>query len=435
MNPAKLSIQGDYWDCQLYRGRLYLFLTEGSVKVIDWNQLIDSIIHDDYLKVAIKYSFTNGSILYNSEMYDLLADNQVRDVLREKFDRLLASNFEIAEGTLNQFLIGEQDNPFKELQNDSDVFNNRLYALTHNSLLTSTIHKPGLRNPISSKPQKLFDLYGFTCKANNYSRIAVSAGADGLMEYNASPNFYTYRSDERMRTVSQNHSSFSDYSFLSIYNSSLEGASCLALQKWEPKRPNQKARLFKVEDIPENDIFSDMENAYLSWGYKEKIYRAVQGGIQLVRFNNYAGEDERAFSEAKFIPFQPWKGKILSAATAYYGTILQCENAIVVMKSDGTFFNIPGEITRYRIYPRSFNYENHLHVIHNDRLEIYSFNHDYFVTSQINKDFGVAYKEPKVYRGRYYVPDDDFYTLDDDIGRPGEPSQNNNNNITDDLPF
>jgi len=38
-----------------------------------------------------------------------------------------------------------------------------------------------------------------------------------------------------------------------------------------------------------------------------------------------------------------------------------------------------GEPVNWRIFPRSKHYENQLHIIYNDRLEIISFNHDYFV--------------------------------------------------------
>lgn len=426
MNPAKITIEGDYWDCQIYRGRLYLFLTDGSTKVIDWPNLVNTFIEDEYFKVAIKYSFLNGSVLYDYELNDLLLDNEVRNILHNKFEALIEKNLEISEEKLNEFVIEQQNNPFNELQNDTDIFNNKLYGLTHNSLLSASIHTYGLRYPISTKPKKLFDIYGFTCKANNYSRLAISAGSDGLIEFNASKYFYQYSSnkDERARVVTPKHSSFSDYSFLSLYNSSLEGESCLAFQKWDTERKTKKSKLVKIEDISEERIFNNNhENqSYVSWGHKEKIYRAIQGGIQMVRFNNYA-EDGNIFTLPKFIPLQDWKGKVISAATAYYGTILHCENTIVVMKSDGTFYNIPGEITRFRIYPRSINYANHLHVIHDDRIEIYSFNNDYFVPRQIEKDFGIAFKFPKFNR-RSFVPDDVFYDLDDDE----ENGQDNNDN-------
>jgi len=40
------------------------------------------------------------------------------------------------------------------------------------------------------------------------------------------------------------------------------------------------------------------------------------------------------------------------------------------------------------------NYENHLHVILDDKIEIYSFNHDYFL-NQENKEIGIQFKSEK----------------------------------------
>ena len=110
------------------------------------------------------------------------------------------------------------------------------------------------------------------------------------------------------------------------------------------------------------------------------------------------------------------------------------------MLSDGSYYNIPGEISRVRVFPRSFNYENHLHVIHDNKLEIYSFNNDYFV-DQKSKDFGFAYRVPKNYNAfrRSYScreRDEEFYDLKNEIRN----NQNNEGGINlnippEDLPF
>ena len=103
-------------------------------------------------------------------------------------------------------------------------------------------------------------------------------------------------------------------------------------------------------------------------------------------------KDENYFSKKNVFQFQAWKGKIIKGGNAYFGTIIECENAIVVLTGEKEFFNIPGSATRWRVYPRSFNYENHLHVIKDDRLEIYSFNNDYF-RDQYDKNFGIRFTE------------------------------------------
>lgn len=417
MNPARITIEGNYWDCQIYRGRLYLFTIKGTIKTVKWNDLIDSLQNDEYINIALSYAYKNGRNLYHPELNELFRDVDIRNLLATKFDNLSTKSFLISEELLDKFIIAEQDTPFDELHTDSEVLSNKLYVLTHNSLESVGIHTKSKRHPVERIPKKHFDLYAFTLRANNYARLAVSAGDDGLMEYNGSSSYlWSYHNAKRMVQVSDRHSSFADYSFLSIYNSSLAGDSFMSYFTWNDEVKRKRPERVKRDEFSEKKIFetAEVKNSYLSWGSNEKIYRAVDGGLEVVRFNNYAKRGEPIFSGTKFIPFQPWKGKVLSAAVAYFGTVLHCENAVVVMLSDGSFYNIPGEISRVRIFPRSLNYENHLHVIHEDKLEIYSFNSDYFV-DQKTKDFGFAYKPAKIFGRRYgqWESNEDYYDFED----------------------
>lgn len=443
MNPAKITIQGNYWDCQVYRGRLYLFTIDGTIKTVNWNNLVDFLQTDDYINVALSYAYKNGRNLYHPEFNDLFRDPDIKNLLKSKFETLASKTLFISDIEINQFLIGEQTSPFNELHTDSEVLSNKLYVLTHNSLQSTDIHRGSKRYPINRNTIKHFDLYGFTIRANKFAKIAVSAGDDGLMEYNGSENAdFPFQDERRMMHVSKRHSSFADYSFLSIYNSSLAGDSFLSYFTWKDQNRRSKPERIQKEEFNETNIFnSDFTNqSYLSWGSHEKIYRAVPGGLEMVRFNNYAKPGEAIFSQTKFIPLQPWKGKVLSAYIAYFGTVLHCENAVVVMLSDGSYYNIPGEVSRVRIFPRSLNYENHLHLIHDDRLEIYSFNNDYFV-DQKNKDFGFAYRQPKTYGfnrrsyGYRYEPDEEYYDFDQEDEKPNGDTNSQEPIDPKDLPF
>ena len=102
------------------------------------------------------------------------------------------------------------------------------------------------------------------------------------------------------------------------------------------------------------------------------------------------------FSDVKFIPIKTYHKKVIGGGTAYFGTIVEYNDALIVALSNGEVYPIEGDITRWRVYPRSINYENQLHVIFDDRIEIYSFNHDYFVNQRI-KNFGMAYE------ARHYI--------------------------------
>ena len=140
----------------------------------------------------------------------------------------------------------------------------------------------------------------------------------------------------------------------------------------------------------EIDIFGINQNHYLSWGADDKLYKAYDGGVEIVRFiqSRLNSEDKKAaFSQKRKIEFYQWKGRIISAGVTLFGTILELENAIVILQSNDQPFTIEGPVTKWRVFPRSVRYENHLHVVLEDRISIYSFNHDYFI-DQNKKYFG-----------------------------------------------
>lgn len=241
-------------------------------------------------------------------------------------------------------------------------------------------------------------------KANKYPQLALSGGDEGLFELNMalSPpsNLKRIESKSPIFQVSDNHSSFSNYSYLNIYNTSLVENSFLATFKWNltKDKGNRDLPLRDFDgSITDHKIFNVKgKEHFISWGIEDKIYKATDGGFEIIKYNNYANEEkgEEKFNRLKSVNFNAWKGKVINGGTAYFGNIVECENALIVIQSDGKTFTIPGPVTKWRIYPRSMNYENHLHVILDDRIEIYSFNHDYFL-NQENKEIGIEFKAEK----------------------------------------
>jgi hypothetical protein len=406
MNPAKITIYGDFWDCQIYRNRLYIWGMDGSLKIIDWNKLVDSFSTQLSDQLALSCAFTNGNYLYQSDFSKIFRDPDFRTLLITKFENISQANYAIEGDDLQNFLIKEQDSPFKELPTDTEFLSNRIYAITDNGLFSTDANKSKKRKlPVSSRLTKHWDSPLLSISANKYAKIALSGGSEGLYEYDASSiwedNFNDGEPIEpRLSLISKRPSTFANYQFLSIYSSSNFASSYLSLFKWEMPRQDLALSGVKPKRIKDREISSDQIFGYngeaLSWGSHEKIYKAFDGGLDIVRFNNYAKEDEQEslFSEVKRVTFQPWKGRIIGGGVSYFGTIIECENAVVVMQSDGSFFNIPGSATRWRVYPRSINYENHLHVIFENRLEVYSFNQDYF-ENQDGKDYGFSYKNDR----------------------------------------
>ena len=53
MQPIKITLKGDFYDCQIYRGRLYLWTFDGALKVYDWNELVQSFIKKETDRIAM----------------------------------------------------------------------------------------------------------------------------------------------------------------------------------------------------------------------------------------------------------------------------------------------------------------------------------------------------------------------------------------------
>lgn len=389
MQPAKISIIGDFIDCQIYRGRLYLWTLDGTLCTYNWNDLVDSLYDDGKEKLAYTFTFKDGHYLYKHSLTEIFEDADFRELLLRKMSVVSTKKHIIEPSKLKKFLIQEQDVPGGEIPTDTEIYNSKLFFINDNGLFQATAHrKEG--NPVSSKPSKLWDCKLLSIKANRFPQIALSAGEEGLFELDASDSDsigFKHQVEKRIAQISNKHSSFANYNHLSIYSSSLVDSSFMAYYGWKTEG-SKYYREYQGEFF-QDTIFEHKQG--LSWGAGDKIYLANESGIDIVRFSN----DKKSKDEHKtFSPLDHFKKQIkkeiIGGSTAYFGNVVEFIDGLWVVRSDGEITRINKPVTRWRIYPRSINYENQLHVILDDRLDVYSFNHDYFI-SQIEKTMGLAF--------------------------------------------
>ena len=400
MQPVKLTIPGDFWDSQIYRGRLYLWDMENALRVYDWDALIHSLQDDERIKLPLLCSFTRGDYLYHVDWSLVFDDQEVRHLLESKFQALASRHLVIDPHTLSAHLLAHQDNPFGAMHDDSEIYINHLYGLNEAGLSSVEVHNQRRRRRIvEGLTEKLWDGQGTSIRAGR-SSLAVATADEGLFEIPLSTNGLVHRdgsatngSNDSLQ-VSNRHTLFANWSFASIYGSSDVEDSYLAAFEWHQEREDEGRPRWERTFSRVVNASSIFGQRGLSWGFQEKIYQPATGGLMVTRFTQkYVASEEggEAFSEPEFIPFQPWKGDIIGGGATFFGTIVECENALVVLRSDGEFYNLPGPVTRWRVFPRSTRYENQLHAIYEDRLEIHSFNHDYFV-DQRAKNLGVEHQ-------------------------------------------
>lgn len=326
-----MRILGDYWDIFTVDNKVYIWGFDGSVICLDWEKL------KEYLK-------TNETVV------------ELKDI----------------KNSIN----GIYQNPFKELHTDFATYNNKIYAVLDEGLYSATINTNNTNNSIKTETvEKIWDCPLFALKIKSNGRVALAGGEEGLFQYDILKKetgyiykFHNY--DSKIDQISKDHSSFVNWAHSSIFSSSNRGESYLAGFYWKDGQINYKGIL------NESEIFGKNNSGEVSWAYRGNIYRTTSNGLEYISFTQQKLQGNRQgqpFSEVKKVPFMPYKGKPLFAEVSMFGSIIECENALVVMENEKSFFNIPEPPTRWRVYPEDAIFKNHLHVIFEDYLKLYVF--------------------------------------------------------------
>jgi len=393
MQPLMISIGGTFWDSYIYRGRLYLWNLDGSLEVYRWDELIDSLPNRQEDILAFRCGFSRNDYLYGYDFSLLFNDIEIKEMLLNKFNRVyLEYDLSRNKEELHPFLFGKQNNPFRELPSDIEIFKNNLYVINDDGFFSTTAHRKNPKYPVSSRPRKLWDCPVYAIRAGN-NRVALAAGDEGLFEYETADEPYWVMNNSKLVSIdndiyqlSSNHSSVAQWNYSSIFSSSYVDVSFMAAFKWE-----ERELVFK-DLIYQSLIFGE---SGFSWGLQDKIYIVTKRGLDVRRFvQSNLGTDKTAFEPLQSVEYTDWQGDIVGGGVGLFGTIVETDNALFVFQSNNEVFHINGPITRWRVFPRSIRYENQLHVILKDRINIYSFNHDYFV-DQKQKNAGIIYRKPR----------------------------------------
>jgi len=410
MQPLKITIPGQYWDSQIYRGRLYLFERDGGLVTLDWDGLIDDIDVAPSEALALRCAFANSDFLYDPRIEQILSDIELRPIMRSKFERIAQRAIEIGRAQFEKRILKRQTNPFPFPHADCMIYWHRMYIAGPSGIWSATCTKKTV-NPVSSRPKRSWDA-SVVALAALYGTLACAAGDDGLYEFGIRES----RDPER---VSQRNCIDCQWTYQSIYGSSHIAHGFLA----------EYARI-KVDEftftrsferlIDDAEIFQDVG---YSWGTQDKLCQAVQGRVHIVKYKPSSAEPEERLLRLQTIMLDTWKGEVVSGKLAVFGAIIECEAAIVVALSDETTVTLHGEPINWRVFPKSHQYANHLHAIYDDHLLIASFNQDYF-TDQESKRFGITHYRPTAgWSGQYRQPEPQASTPDRNLGSASPPTE------------
>ena len=403
MPPLKLSILGDYWDAQIYRGKLYLWHLNGDLSTYDWNKFVRETSLKLPSPLAFELAFAQGDALYRGDY--LRSHREFRSWIHGRISSLHGIEFVFDSRDMYPYRTDSQGNPFGDLPGDAEVYNRKIYAVTDSGLWSATFGGR-TKHSISTRPQKMWDAPLLGVRAKN-QRLALAAGDEGVFEYalgEESTDFplheLTPQVDRYVHHLATSHCSQAEWEHSSIFASSAIGEGYLVGFAWESV-PIQYESSFSsrrrrfVSCFNQSEMFGpNSSRLSYTWGADGKVYgydsSGAVSGIQFTQ-KELMNHPDKAFKSLGVKELQGQIGPVSSAGVTNFGTIIEFDERLVVETSDDETHIVDGPVTRWRVYPRATLYENHLHVILDDRIDILAFTNDYFL-DQSAKFFGTEYR-------------------------------------------
>jgi hypothetical protein len=415
VRPVTLDIHGDWWDCHLYAGQLYLVTIDGDIFEVDWPRLIESLIVRELDRLAFDLSFIDARYLYGGEWERLVRDPEVGALLTDKINRLADMDLQVDLKTLSSFGRWHHG-VLPEALSDIEIYRGTMYVGSSDGLETVDRRHPerGRLKHWDGRPSEI--------RANRGSMLAIAAGADGLRQVLVPPHA------ERMNEPSEVLlGDFTGCNWLhtSIYGSSHANAGALAVFSHtayrKPGRITRVLRTFEAK-VDEEDIFDRKARANLdeslredasrrvaidstkrvetaiandevvtthfdsryerppavtdpgtgfSWAGADLICRAAADAISIVQFRPSGQRYSHRLRPVRTLALDNNEA-VAGGNVAPFGVLMETEDDLLVLSESGVV-RLGISPVRWRTYPRATNYPNHLHVVGEDRIRILSF--------------------------------------------------------------
>ena len=401
----RIIIYGDFWDSYIYSNQLILIGFNGTISSYDWENIVLSKNLPEESVLAYHCAFLQSDYLYRATNTGIFEDSEFKNILQNKFERMIDLEFNYKE--LENFRTTKKPIELKRLTIDLNIYHNILYYCDSDGLYLKKLNRYAKNNYLAAHESKLWDCRILGLNFGYAGRLGLAASSEGLFEMNSFE--YDRYPEDKFRIVekvddytiyqiSQNHSSYCSWSYSSLFSGSYVGESELFGFKRivDRKRTNNNYELSHLDyrgEFNEEQIFSEKKSDSIIISGNEKIYRLGKNSLEAVNYSQNGTVDSSPF---KLIGTQmiPIEEQIIEAAVVEFGVVVETNKRLMVLLSTGEYVNLlrktEDRIVRWRVFPRSNCYINQLHVIFNDRIEIISFNDDYFV-NQKSKTIGQRY--------------------------------------------
>lgn len=390
MRNLNISIEGSWWDTLLYKGKLHALTPEGDWAVFDWDALTSDLEEkiEAAARPALQFSFRASNAIKNGSL--------TKDTVEKSFEQLTVFDFSLSSKEMAKYLLAKSD--------VAGAFPNTSMNMHYDRMIMSSLNGVHIEyvNPDRIGVHTLKKISSVATRqiAAAYGRIACASGDAGLRQLDLKLEQGFQPSESDGDELNSKPCDACDWMYQNISALSYSGGSYLAkfkktgdffrpVKKFDAFSDSDGAEIERIEFEENIDLTKGIDdgtseqNHTLSWGAHDKIYKVSGNKISAYRF---AGKEERRLLGNSELPADA--SEIVSVRSALFGVIVEFDEAVVVIKGDGTLVVFDGEPVNLSSFSRSRRYENQLHLIMDDSIQVKSINNNFEDEDFYKKSFG-----------------------------------------------
>ena len=351
----KIQIEGDFIDSFIYSGSLFLVDTQLKLSSYAWNDLL---------------SATNCPSNLNSTLHECFSDMRMHNISN------LDDSYTIYNDVLNQYCCDEI--VLDSWPTDLDIYKNNFLISSNDGIQTFQCNREqngrSAKVSFEKKLNKMWNEKVFELAVGSLDRLIISCGSIGAFElFTNSYSGYKLTKGKQINDKEWIGCEWDQSTGIAILKNQLKQE----LLKFETINQDhlklltdtiEKNKYFKTvkdEEPTEYEIPNSTQKYINSWVFEDKIYLFGEDlNLYEYHLNNINKVSEVDTSQKSI-------GSIIDSAKTHFGLVFEdIENLYLQNSSINILSN---NVTNWRTYPKSKNYQNHIHYIENDNLTIQIF--------------------------------------------------------------
>lgn len=352
----KLKIEGDFIDSFIYSGSLFLVDTQLCLTSYSWKEILDHSNCPSTLKPDLINCFAENNTQIISNLHD---------------------EYTIYNDTLNKYSIDTLE--LDSWPTDLDIYKNK-FIISSADGIKSIVGNRSQENQkvkfeFSQNIKKMWDEKVFELAVGTLDRLIISCGHEGAFE------LFTKTKADSYQLI--NEKQISEKEWIGCEWDTNTGIAILKnelkqeLLKFETinkdhlskmtsqLEKNQYYKTIKEEEPQKYEIPVSIHQYINSWILDEKLY-LFDENLMLYEY------DENILKQINQVKHDSQRiEKIIDSAKTQFGLVFEDLNNLYQYDSDLSILS--QKVTNWRTYPKSTNYQKHLHIIEDDYITIQIF--------------------------------------------------------------